>query len=151
MGDIRRFHKKYLRPKKPFEKARIEAEAKILKQYGLKNKRELWKMDALVTKIRKQVKSLIGNPDEDSIQKFISKLQSMGLKVKSLEDALGLSVNDLLERRLQTIVFRKNIARTINQARQMIVHKHIAINGKIVNIPSRIISKELENLISFKK
>ena len=45
----------------------------------------------------------------------------------------------LLERRLDNVVFRMGLARTRQEARQIVDHKHVLVNGKCVNIPSYLI------------
>jgi small subunit ribosomal protein S4 len=54
----------------------------------------------------------------------------------TLENILTLSVEDLLERRLQTYIFRRGMASSMYQARQLITHGHIEINGRKVKAPS---------------
>ena len=130
-----RKHKKYSRPRKSFDKARIEAENVLVEKYGLKNKKEIWKADAAIGRIRNQAKQLITKSEEEKA-KFIEKLQSKGFKVEGIAGALGLDKEDYLKRRIQTIVFLKKLANTPKQARQLITHKHVQIGDQIVNIPS---------------
>ncbi len=141
-----RKHKKYVRPKKPFDKARIEEENKIMKEFGLKNKREIWKADAQIAKIRRQAKKLITAEQEEQ-EKFLAKLKKIGFNVSSIADVLALEARDWLSRRLQTIVFKKGLARTPKHARQLITHRHVAVDGRIVNVPSYIVSVEEEDKI----
>lgn len=149
MGDVRRKHNLYSRPRKLFDKARIEAENAIVEKYGLKNKKEIWKAEAKVSSLRNQAKKLI--PKEDSAKReFYAKLNKMGLNITSVADILGLKTEDWLNRRLQTVVFNKGLAKTAKEARQFITHKNILVEGKIVNIPSFIVDKEMENKISKK-
>jgi small subunit ribosomal protein S4 len=146
---MKRKHKNYSRPKRPFEKVRIEEEGKIKAEFGLKNKREIWKTDAKLRLMREKAKNLISaNPEE---QKALFKgLEKIGLKVKSIADVLSLDRKDLLKRRLQTMVVEKKLATTTKQARQFIVHKKILVNGSVVNIPSYIVPSELENKITLR-
>jgi small subunit ribosomal protein S4 len=146
MGDPRRRHKKYRAPKKKFELQRIKDEAALIKKYGLKNKKEIWKAKFKIDKIRKQAKSLINKPEEQ-IQ-LIKKLKLLGFRVNAIDDVLALTKEDLLERRLQTVLVRKGLARTPRDARQLIVHKHVAVNNNIINIPSFIMSTMLEDKIT---
>lgn len=144
-----RKHKKYKRPRKLYDKTRIEEENKLIEKYGLKSKREIWKADAAVDEIRKQAKMLITKgPDEQEI--LFKKLNRLGLKVSKISDVLGLEKEDWLKRRLQSIIIGKQ-ARTPKHARQLIVHKHIAINGNIVNIPSYIVPVDEEDKIEIIK
>jgi small subunit ribosomal protein S4 len=146
---MKRKHKKYSKPKRPFDKARIEEEAQIVKEFGLKNKKEIWKADARINAMREKAKRMI-NADENAKKKFFELLQKIGLKVESLADVLSLDKKDYLNRRLQTIVFKKKFAPTIKTARQMIVHKKVLVDGKAVNIPSYIVPVELEDKITLK-
>jgi len=146
---MKRKHKKYSKPKRPFDKARIEEEAQIVKEFGLKNKKEIWKADARINAMREKAKRMI-NADEKAKKKFFELLQKIGLKVESLADVLSLDKKDYLNRRLQTIVFKKKFAPTIKTSRQMIVHKKVLVDGRAVNIPSYIVPVELEDKITIK-
>ncbi len=150
MGDIRRKHNLYSRPKKMFEVSRIENDNKIQKQYGLKSKTEIWKATAKVSAFRTRAKKLISNNGQES-KEFFNRLQNIGLDVKVTSDVLALTPEAVLERRLQTFVFKKGFAKTILEARQLITHKNVIVNGRIVNIPSFNVSKNLENKISLKE
>lgn len=131
--------KTYSKPTRPFDKIRIEEEDSIIEKYGLKNKREIWKADTAIAKIRNRAKKLITHSDEEK-NAFIERLQNKGYKVESITDALALDKEDLLKRRLQTIVFSKKLTTTPKQARQLIVHKHVTIGNQIVSIPSYQVS-----------
>jgi small subunit ribosomal protein S4 len=146
---MKRKHKNYSRPKRPFEKMRIEEEGKIKEEFGLKNKREIWKTDAKVGLMRKKAKNLISANQEEQKALFKS-LQKIGLKVNSIADVLSLDKKDLLKRRLQTMVVEKKLANTVKQARQLIVHKKILVNEKVVNIPSYIVPVYLESKITIR-
>lgn len=146
---MKRKHKRYSRPKRPFDKARIEEEGGIVEEFGLKNKREIWKADAKIKTIREKAKKLISAKPEEQRALF-EKLNKMGLKVDSISSVLSLDKKDYLKRRLQTIVFTKKLATTPKQARQLIVHKKVLINGRAVSTPSYIVPVELENKITLK-
>ena len=145
-----RQHKRYKRPKKPFDKARIEEEKRLMKEYGLKNKREIWKAETNISRIRAQARKLIVEPEKQ--EQFLNKLRKIGLidEKAGLNEVLSLTKRDWLERRLQTIVFKKGLARTIKEARQLIVHRKIMINDKIVDVPSYVVKKDEEPLIKRK-
>jgi len=147
MGDIRRKHNLYSRPKKMFEASRIERENKIQKDYGLKNKTEIWKAAAKVSEFRTRAKKLISNNGQES-KEFFNRLQNIGLDVKVTSDVLALTTENVLDRRLQTFVFKKGLAKTALEARQLITHKNVVVDGRIVNIPSFVVFKKLENKIS---
>lgn len=146
MGDPRRKHKKYNRPKKPFDSARIKEEDLLIKQYGLKNKREIWKTEFRIDKIRRQAKNLL-NKEAGKQEEFLNKLKAIGLNVNSLDDILALKKEALLERRLQTLLLRKKLANSPRHARQLIIHKHVSVAGKIVNKPSVTLPITLEKEI----
>ena len=145
-----RKHKKYSKPRKPFEKKRMEEENILIEKYGLKNKKEIWKAESAVDKIRKRAKELIRSNENDK-KKFFDKLNKSGLKVDSISDVLALTKEDYLNRRLQTIIFQKKLANSAKMARQIITHKNVLVDGNVVNIPSYIVPVESEDKISLKK
>ena len=147
---MKRKNKIYSRPKRPFDKARIEEEAVIKKEYGLKNKREIWKAEAKVRSIRQKAKRLITASEEEQNALF-DRLKKVGLKVESIADILGLSKTDYLNRRLQTVVCVKGIAPTPKTARQMIIHKRIIVGGSVIDSPSYIVPVSLEDKIELKE
>jgi small subunit ribosomal protein S4 len=150
MGEIKRKRKLYSRPRQIFDKVRIDEENIISKNYGLKAKREIWKSKAVISRFRKLAKKLIGAEEEEK-KAFFEKINKMGIVVSDISDVLELTEKDLLERRLQTIVFKKKLATTPQQARQLIVHQHILVDGKVVDVPSFIVTRELESKISLKE
>lgn len=149
---MKKQHKKYKRPKKKYEQKRMDEENVLLKKYGLKNKKEVWKTTAKVEKLRNHAKKLLVE-DVEKQGIFLKKLNNMGLigKDARIDDVLALTITDLLERRLQTILVKKKIANTPKQARQMIVHKHVIVGDNVVNIPSYTVPITLENDIKLKK
>ena len=146
---MKRKHKKYSRPKRPYDKTRIDEEAIIKTEYGLKNKREIWKADAKIKLMREKAKMMVKAPEEEK-QKLFARLNSIGLKVNSLADVLSLDKKNYLERRLQTVLLRKKLVTTIKTARQLIAHKKVLVDGKIVNIPSYVVPIAFENKIKLK-
>ena len=138
--------KKYSKPRRPFDKARIEEENVLKEKYGLKNKKEIWKADASIGKIRNLAKQLITRSEEEQTF-FVERLQKKGFNVNSIAEALSLDKEDWLKRRLQTIIFTKKLTNTPKQARQFLVHKHVSIGNQIVNIPSYQVSLEEEPLV----
>ncbi len=147
---MKRKHKNYSHPRRPFDKARIEEEAKIKKEFGLKNKREIWKADTKIKIIREKAKKLISS-DKEKQQALFEQLKKIGFNVNSIGDVLGLNKKDYLKRRLQTIVFKKGLASTIKAARQLIVHKKVLVDNKVVNVPSYIVPVALEGKIKLKE
>lgn len=147
---MKRKHKRYSRPKRPFDKTRIDEEAKIKKDFGLKNKKEIWRAEAKINSMREKAKKLIAaNPKEQKA--LFERLQKIGLNVNSIGDVLSLEKEDYLKRRLQTVVLKKRLATTVKSARQMITHKKVLVNGKVVDSPSYIVPVELEEKIEIKK
>lgn len=155
MGDIKRARKKYQTPAHPWQKARMEEERVLMKEFALKNKRELWKMYSQARKIARQTKKLLalkGNPQaEKEKELLIKKLIRYNLigAGQPIDAALALSYRDILERRLQTIVFRKALAKSMKQARQFITHGHIKVGDKVVTSPSYLVSVDEEPTVSF--
>ncbi|MCX6746747.1 MAG: 30S ribosomal protein S4 [Candidatus Pacearchaeota archaeon] len=147
---MKRKHKTYSKPKRPFDKIRIEEEAKIKKEFGLKNKKEIWKADARIKSIREKAKILI-SADQEEKNSFFERLKKMGFKVNSITDVLSLDKRDYLKRRLQTILVEKKMASTVKSARQLITHKKVLVEGDVINVPSYIVPVELENKISLKQ
>ncbi|MGA2130375.1 MAG: 30S ribosomal protein S4 [Candidatus Pacearchaeota archaeon] len=147
---MKRKHKTYSRPKRPFDKVRIEEEAQIKEDYGLKNKIEIWKADSQIKSIREKAKSLIpAGPEKQKV--LFERLKKMGLKSDTLTDVLSLDKTDYLNRRLQTVVFKKRLAKSPKHARQLIVHKKILVDGRAINSPSYVVPVELEEKITIKK
>lgn len=154
MGDPKKIRKKYTPPSHPWQRTRIDAEKPIVRQYGVKNKREIWKMDALLRSFKTQGKKLIIATTAQAMkekQNLLKKLQRYGFvgTDATVDQILGLTLNDIMNRRLQTIVVKKGLARTVRQARQMITHKHITVKEKKISSPSYLVSLEEEANISF--
>ena len=153
MGDPRKLSKKYSRPKHPWKAERIESERGIVRDYGLKNKREIWKTETLLRGFRGQARSLLALTTEQAgkdEEELLGKLRRLSLigKDSGLDDVLKLRVNDILERRLQTQVHRKGLANTMKQARQFIIHGHVLVDGGKVTAPSYLIKQGEEEAIT---
>ncbi len=146
---MKRKHKTYSRPKRPFDKARIEEEAKIIEEFGLKNKREIWKADARIKEIREKAKKLI-SADSTKQEKLFERLKKIGFNVNSIGNVLSLDKKDYLKRRLQTVLVDKRLARSPRGARQLIVHRKVIVNGKAIDSPSYIVPIALEDKIIIK-
>ncbi len=154
MGDPRKPRKKWMSPGHPWRKERLEAELRLVGEYGLRNKREIWIAQTIIRKFRHQARSLLAAPKEirEKAEKaLLRRLYKMGLLPENatLDDVLRLTVEDLLERRLQTIIYKKGLARTVYQARQLIVHGHIAIAGRRITSPGYIVTREEEDLVDY--
>ena len=151
MGDIKKQRKKFSKPGHPWNKERILAEQELLKEYGLRRKKEIWKMDSVLSNFARQAKELITEEDDTKKSQLLGKIISLGLLKKGsrVEDVLSIELKDILERRLQTLVFRKKLAKSIVQARQFIVHEHISVGDKKITVPSYMVSVDEETIIQF--
>ncbi len=154
MGSIKKLRKKYQTPSHSWEKDRIVEEKEYSREYGLKNKKELWKMSSLLAKFKALAKDAItsqtAQSEKESAQ-LLSRLRLLGLlnETSMLADVLTLTDKDIFERRLQTVVFRTGLARSIKQSRQFIVHGHIKINNIAISSPSYLVKKSEEENITF--
>lgn len=152
MGEPRRLRKKYESPFKPWDLSLLEEELRLLGKYGLKNKRELRRFATELSKIRDVARQTFGLPENKRkviTSQILSKLYRMGLvsQSASIDDVLKLTVEDLLKRRLQTIVYEKGLAKTIYQARQLITHGHIVIEDRVVDRPNKIVYRHEEDKV----
>jgi len=143
---MRKIKKKYKTPEKMWSKERIETEKVLVNDFGLKKKREIWKAETLLRKYRRLARNLAAKKDKKMEKELIGKLSRLGILEKSagLDDVLGMTVEDILSRRLQTIVHKLGLANTPNQARQLIVHGHVTINSRKMAYPSYLVPKERE-------
>ena len=148
---MKRQKRKFERPLKLWNKARIEEEKKLLRDYGLRRKHEIWRAESILRNYRRIARSLAARKDKGKEKTLLDKLFKMGLikKDASLDDALALTIEKILDRRLQTLVFRKGLAHTLKQARQYIVHGHIAIDNRKAVWPSIIVEVNEEGKIGF--
>ena len=154
MGDPKKQRRKYETPRFPWRTDTLQMELNLLGQYGLRNKRELWRHKTMLSKFRSIARSLLGMSvtQRKTLEKqLLSRLQRLGILSKKavLDEVLDLSLEDILERRLQTLVFRKNLAKSIYQARQLITHGHITIEGKRVSSPSYLVLRDEEPKMSY--
>ena len=148
---MRKIKKKFKKPITPWDKERMGKESILLKTFGLRRKHEIWKAESILRSFRRRARDLAAKRDKTQERILLDKLYKMGLLGKNadLDDVLSLTGENLLERRLQTIVFKKKIANTPKQARQFITHGHIAIEGRRTIYPSFSVTRELENKISY--
>jgi len=149
MGDPKTPRRVWKKPKRPLNYDLMMDELKILGTFGLKTKRELWKTQTELSRVRLHARSLLALRQEDRKRKepiLIQSLSKIGLvdQNSTLDDVLNLQVTDLLSRRLQTIAQKKLYFKTPYQARQAIVHGHVMIGDSVVTIPSYIVKTEEE-------
>jgi len=149
MGHPKKQRRKYEKPFRPYDKQRIEEEKKLMKEFGLRRKKEIWRAQSILRNFRRRARDLQASRDEEKEKELIGKLYRMGLLPNdaTLDDVLELKVEDILSRRLQTIVYKKGLANTPKQARQFIVHGHILANGKKLTKPGHLIERDLEDKI----
>lgn len=154
MGDPRKQKKKYVAPKKPFDSDRFEQELQMIGIYGLRNKKELWKHKTELSNYRRQARNLLALPvteREKEERELVNKLSRLGILTTepTLDHVLDLTMENLLERRLQTVVFRKGLASSMHHARQLVTHGHIALDSAKVDTPQRIITVAEEDRIQY--
>jgi len=154
MGHPKLKKKTYSGPTHPWQKERIEEEKELLREFGLKNKKEVWRLSSVLRKYAAQAKKLIAldNPQAE-IEKtqLLKKLSLSGLikETAKLEDVLSITLKDILNRRLQTIIYKSKSTKSIRQARQFITHGHVTIGDKKITVPSYLVSTQEETLINF--
>lgn len=154
MGHPRKSRKSYETPPHPWNADRIKEENRLTLKYGLRNKKEIWKADTLVKKYSREARYLLGFSSDQIVEEskeLLGHLKRMGILGENahLEDILNLTVEDVLNRRLQTMVYRKGFSRTAKEARMFVVHGHITMNGKKVNSPSYMVKRDEENAIGY--
>lgn len=157
MGDPRKIRKKYQTPRHPYQGERIKGENKILGAYGLKNKRELWRAESELRKYRTNARDIqaslrLGDARaREQIRSMVGRLSRYGILSENAtaDDILALNVQSFLERRLQTLVMRKGLARTLEMARQLIVHGHISLGERKVTIPGYKVLKDEEDSLNY--
>ncbi len=156
MGDPRKFKNKYEHPKRLWETQRISEEKALKREYGLKTMRELWVMNQELKKMRREARRLLSVTEEErtrDLPKLMNKLSRLGIMDRNakLEQVLSLSVRDVLERRLQTRVLKRGLAKTAKQARQLITHGFISVKGRKVDSPSYLIPISEDDTITYYK
>lgn len=159
MGKPKFSRKKYETPSHPWKADRIKSENELLKKYGLKNKREVWKAETQLRKYRGQARELLAkvetsdsqsNKESNQLLIHLSRMNILPIN-STLDDVLALETESILSRRLQTLTYLKGLANTPDQARQLISHGHIAIGNRRVTIPSYMITKDEEGEIGYTK
>merc|ERR1719329_457782 len=135
--------KTFRKPKRPFEKERLDGEMKVVGEYGLKNKREVWRVNYALAKIRTAARTLLTLDDKSEARLF----QGDALLRRMMR--LGLTNAKIMERRLQTKVFKLGLAKSIHHSRTLIRQRHIRVGKQICDIPSFLVRVDSEKHIDF--
>ncbi|MFH1431790.1 MAG: 30S ribosomal protein S4 [archaeon] len=151
LGDPKKQHKHYDSVKRPWDKDRILLEEKLVKKYGIRRKKEFRKAETILRNLRQRARTLIGTKNEKEESLLLKKVYDMGFANKdaTIDTILGLKIESVLDRRLQTMLLKHNLANTPLQARQFIAHGHITVNGIKAISPSYTVKIHEENNIIF--
>ncbi|MFC4988657.1 30S ribosomal protein S4 [Saliphagus infecundisoli] len=148
--------KQYETPNHPYQGERISSEHSLIDRYGLANKEELWRAQSELRSYRREARDLLAQPQDDETverrrEEFLGRLARLGIlgEADELGDILGLEVEDVLERRLQTVAYRKGLANTPQQARQFIVHGHVVVGDRRHQVPSYLVDVDEEDAVAF--
>ncbi len=153
MGDPKKPKKKWEGPAHPWRKDVLLQELELVGKYGLRNKRELWRAKTFLRRIRANARGMLALPPEEKRDRegaLVRRLYRLGLLASpeaTIDDVLSLTVEDVLKRRLQTIVYEKGFAKSMYHARQLIVHGHVAIDGRRIRSPGHLVSRDEEDKI----
>ncbi len=147
---MRRIGKRFKKPRMSWDSDEIKDRQGIMRNYGLRRRKEILIAQEILRSYRRRARELIAEKDETKVKVLIDKLVSLGLleKGNGLDDVLALSVTDILERRLQTVVWKRGFATTPLQARQSITHGHVTIDGKSVKSPAYMVPVDESSKIS---
>ena len=152
MGDPKKARKQYSRPRSPWRADQLAQELYLLGTFGLRNKRELWKTQTQLSSVRKQARTLLAATQavrQREEKKLLDSLIKKGLiqEGATLDDILSLTVEDMLARRLQTMVFKKGMALSPLHSRQLVVHGHVAIGDRVITVPGFEVGATEEGMI----
>jgi len=152
MGDPRKARKRYSRPRSPWRADQLAQELYLLGTFGIRNKRELWKSQTRLSTVRKQARTLLAATEQVRLReekKLLTSLFRQGLVAENaaLDDILNLTVEDVLARRLQSLVFKKGMAVSSLHARQLVAHGHVLIGERAITVPGYGVSRDEEGNI----
>lgn len=154
MGDPKRIRKKYAPSKIMWDRNRIAREHDLKEKFGLRNLRELWTATTEVTRIRKNARDVLSNRASEKVGRdIISRLSRYNIVAKDakIDDLLSVTPESILNRRLQSLVFRAGLAKTPKQARQLITHGFISVSGRKVKSPGYLVEAVEESMIGYYK
>lgn len=149
MGDPRKAKKTYSRPRSIWTSDQISSELYVVGSYGLRNKKELWKAQTEIARIRNQARALLAistdirHEKETQLLNYLSRLGIVA-EGSTLDDILNLKIEDILERRLQTLVMKRSNLKSPYQARQIVVHGHVSIGNRKINLPGYLVKRDEE-------
>lgn len=153
MGHPKRIGNKFEKPNHPWQKDRIDSERILSKKYGLKNKKELWKMNSILKSYKDRTKKSFTSAGVQAQKErldLIQHLKRYGLiSQDNLDEVLGLPIEAVMDRRLQSVVVKRKLARSIDHARQLIVHEHIAVGTKKITSPGYMVSLDEESQVQY--
>lgn len=157
MRNYRNFNRVSTTPRRPYERERLDRELRLVGQYGLRCKREIWRVNVVLSKMRRTARLLLTLPEGASRRvlegsALLKRCHELGFLEESknkLDYVLTLTTPDILERRLQTVVFKNGMAQSVHQARCLILQRHIAVGKQIVTTPSFMVRKAREGHIAF--
>ena len=152
---MRNFKKSYKRPRMAWNSQQIADTHALMQRYGLRRRRELLRAQAVVRDFRARARQLIAQRDPERERILIAKLQKLGFlaatpgSTATLDDVLALTVNSILDRRLETLVHKRGMATSALHARQIIAHGHIAVAGRRTKFPSYLVAVDEEQTIAW--
>ena len=153
MGDPRHAKKQYSKPRVPWQSDRLNEERGYMQRFGLRRKKEVYRAESKLKKYKEVAKRLVGKEDAQSLkekEQLFSTLQKYGLlQEPTLTSVLSISLEQILERRLQSQLVHKDLAASVKQARQLIVHRHVTVGGKKVSSPGYLVTVEEESTVAF--
>jgi small subunit ribosomal protein S4 len=152
LGDPKKARKQYSRPRSPWRADQLAQELYLLGTFGLRNKRELWRAQTQLSSVRKQARTLLAATQAVRFReekKLLDSLKRRGLvgEAASLDDILSLTVEDVLSRRLQTMIFKKGMALSPLHSRQLIVHGHVTVGDRVITIPGYEVGSQEEGAV----
>ena len=150
---VKKLKKTYETPNEGWSEERIQREEELTEEYGLKSKKEIYKAQSQLRSFRREARKLVAEEDDsEQVQEIKQRAHDLGL-VKGnaeIEDLFTLNVTHFLDRRLQTAVNRRGYADTVSEARQLVVHGHVYVDGQRVNVPGYLLTKDEEKELEVK-